>query len=488
MSRTRALVVATAFAAVLVPAAPAMAAPGSDNFADAAPLLFSLPGGVDNTAYTTQGGAEPGSSPGCPALTGSAWWRIAGTGRQIVLSTTGSNFDTVLAVYDQGDLNPNTGNRIACDNDAGGLGTSATAFASVRGRSYLVAVGGRVLASEFGLIVLNAAATRPANDDRASATVLQSALPAPVSNVGASHELAEGLLCQSAPAAATIWFRWTAPGSGTATFTTSAAFETVVSVYRAGAASALACAAGASPGAALNVAAGEYFVQVASKGANFPGLPEGAITTTALFATDRDVDQDGVAPPADCNDANPAIRPGAVDVAGDGVDQDCSGADLVIDRDRDGFPAPADCNDEDAKINPTAAEIAGNGIDENCDGVVARYRKLPSIVRSAFARSPLRFAALSVRNVLAGSRIEVRCRGNGCFKRAVILVRSATGSRSLLRYVRAARPKRGAVIEIRITKARRTGVVRRLTVRRTPRLPRKQSLCLPVPTDPPARC
>ena len=224
------------------------------------------------------------------------------------------------------------------------------------------------------------------------------------------------------------------------------------------------------------------------QGADFPGLAEGAITTTAQFTADPDADQDGVAPPADCNDANPAIRPGAVEIAGDGIDQDCSGADLVIDRDGDGFPVRADCNDENAKINRNATEIAGNGIDENCDGVVARYRKLPSTIRSSFARAPLRFTGLSVRNVLAGSRIELRCRGNGCFKKRVVRVGKATGARSLLRYVRSARPRRGAVIEIRVTKARRTGVVRRLTARTAPKLPRKQDLCLPFPTDPPTRC
>ena len=44
-------------------------------------------------------------------------------------------------------------------------------------------------------------------------------------------------------------------------------------------------------------------------------------------AIDPDRDRDGVARPADCNDANPFIRPGALDIPGDRVDEDCSGAD-----------------------------------------------------------------------------------------------------------------------------------------------------------------
>ena len=55
-----------------------------------------------------------------------------------------------------------------------------------------------------------------------------------------------------------------------------------------------------------------------------------------------DADLDGVRRPADCNDANPAIRPGATDVPDNGSDENCDGADATnLDRDRDGVAAPA---------------------------------------------------------------------------------------------------------------------------------------------------
>lgn len=42
-----------------------------------------------------------------------------------------------------------------------------------------------------------------------------------------------------------------------------------------------------------------------------------------------DADSDGYSFPADCDDTDPAIHPGATDVCGNGVDEDCSGADTA---------------------------------------------------------------------------------------------------------------------------------------------------------------
>lgn len=71
----------------------------------------------------------------------------------------------------------------------------------------------------------------------------------------------------------------------------------------------------------------------------------------------------------DCDDDDPNINPGATEIAYDGVDQDCSGADLV-DVDGDGFDAIIvggnDCDDDVPQINPDASETC-NGIDDNCN-------------------------------------------------------------------------------------------------------------------------
>jgi hypothetical protein len=72
----------------------------------------------------------------------------------------------------------------------------------------------------------------------------------------------------------------------------------------------------------------------------------------------------------DCNDSDPAIHPGAVEIC-NGVDDNCDGRiDEGFDQDGDGFTTCAgDCDDGNPAIHPGAAE-ACNGIDDNCNGTV----------------------------------------------------------------------------------------------------------------------
>ncbi|MCB9745854.1 MAG: putative metal-binding motif-containing protein [Alphaproteobacteria bacterium] len=110
--------------------------------------------------------------------------------------------------------------------------------------------------------------------------------------------------------------------------------------------------------------------------------------------TDNDVDGDGYAAGADCDDEDASIHPGADEVC-DGVDNDCDGeidvgasdaqtfyADVDGDGHGDaGAPSPAceqpdgavessdDCDDGDASVYPGAAEQC-EGADNDCDGAV----------------------------------------------------------------------------------------------------------------------
>ncbi len=76
----------------------------------------------------------------------------------------------------------------------------------------------------------------------------------------------------------------------------------------------------------------------------------------------------------DCQDDFDTIYPGAEEICGDGIDQDCDGADLPCDNDGDGYREGRDCDDGDPSIHPGATEMCtapGDApADEDCDGLV----------------------------------------------------------------------------------------------------------------------
>jgi len=79
----------------------------------------------------------------------------------------------------------------------------------------------------------------------------------------------------------------------------------------------------------------------------------------------------------DCNDFSTAVNPGKPEIPGNGLDDDCKDGDAVpeitcADADNDNFRDIAcggrDCDDTNPDIKPRAVEICGNGIDEDCEG------------------------------------------------------------------------------------------------------------------------
>ena len=72
-----------------------------------------------------------------------------------------------------------------------------------------------------------------------------------------------------------------------------------------------------------------------------------------------DSDKDGFATTVDCNDASAAIRPGAPEVFGNGVDEDCNGRDDVNrDVDGDGFPSRSTATTATPRSGPARSRSA----------------------------------------------------------------------------------------------------------------------------------
>ncbi len=68
----------------------------------------------------------------------------------------------------------------------------------------------------------------------------------------------------------------------------------------------------------------------------------------------------------DCNDEDPTINPGAIEVYRDKADNDCNADTNDLDQDGDGIPFPEDCNDVDALVQPGAEEVCGDGVFNDC--------------------------------------------------------------------------------------------------------------------------
>lgn len=85
-------------------------------------------------------------------------------------------------------------------------------------------------------------------------------------------------------------------------------------------------------------------------------------------ATDRCPNAGLVDDATDCDDGDATVHPGAVEVAHDGIDNDCTGSTRDDDLDNDGYLFVDDCNDADPFVSPGEPESCDDGLDNNCVG------------------------------------------------------------------------------------------------------------------------
>jgi Ca2+-binding RTX toxin-like protein len=183
--------------------------------------------------------------------------------------------------------------------------------------------------------------------------------------------------------------------------------------------------------------------------------------------------------------------PGNDTVYGDPADA-TEGCEVAPDPDGDGYLAPQDCAPTDPLVHPGAGEVFGNPVDEDCQGGPG-YLRVISPVNYKYVRShgKARFTKLLISELKKGDKIEIRCnsRKKGCpFTRKKVTIKAGHKSLNVAKLLKKRLFKRGAVLEVRILRANQIGKVQRYKVGKKGSVTAPKALCVKVGKTTATRC
>lgn len=197
--------------------------PFNDNFSERATLS-----GDEIHVRSSNVGAT--TETGEPTTAGSAtlWWAWKAPATTTVeIDTTGSSYDTALAVYTGTSLTKLS--KVASNDNSATAKTSQLSFSAAVGTIYFIAVGSKSSATGFTALHVGSV---PANNDFAKATALSgNSIQTTGSTLNGSRESGEPLAVTNA-AGSSVWYKWTAPASGRFSLAAFAVeIDTIAAVY-----------------------------------------------------------------------------------------------------------------------------------------------------------------------------------------------------------------------------------------------------------------
>lgn len=208
--------------------------PPNDDFAAAQPISGDGLSVSGTTRDATREAGEPDHSSDSWAGDHTVWyrWTAPRTG-EWTLDTCQSAIDSILAVYAGTELNAitrlaNNNNHADCSQNTFG---SKLSFRAAAGSTYRIVVGGAGGAQEGAFTLALASIPAPSNDNFDNAELINGASASiNGTNVSATREHSDPW-SGTTNAERSVWYRWTAPFSGSATLDTcTTSFDTLLSV------------------------------------------------------------------------------------------------------------------------------------------------------------------------------------------------------------------------------------------------------------------
>lgn len=210
--------------------------PLNDDCADATPLVPGVPLGFDNTTATTDGFPAIECTPvGGFQIFRDLWYRFTpSSSGTYVASLCGSEFDTIIAVYQGCAACPPAGAPLGCRNNDCFM-QSEIQFAATGGQCYLIRVGGQEAGDAGeGTILVTSTTPPPANDACTGATLVAIPSTTTGSTVTATPDTGAPSPCAGVEVGAPgVWYR--VQGNGRTITATTCRFgtdyDTQLSVY-----------------------------------------------------------------------------------------------------------------------------------------------------------------------------------------------------------------------------------------------------------------